>query len=304
MTDLTPRFPQLAGLFTAILTPFEATGEVAYSGLPELLHWQKQSGIDGVVVSGTNGEGTSLSVEERNRLVDAALAANTGLKIIAGTGAASVKDAVVLTKHAAAAGADAALVLPPFFFKQTTEAGIVDYFERVLDAANIPMLLYHIPQFSMVPITNTVIEQLQHHPNLAGLKDSTGNWEGTVQYVNTFPHLLVFAGNDHLTHRITAAGGAGSISGTANSFPELVANVRRLYLTGDINGSRNAQRILDEVMAILQEFPPFAVNKSVIAMRGKPVYSVRPPIKNLTEEQLNHLRSRLEPYLSAVLQDS
>ncbi len=293
-----PRFPNLSGLYTAILTPFDSEGHVEHAGLTQLLRWQRQSGIDGVVIAGTNGEGTSLSVEERNQLVTTAIEAGTGLKVIAGTGAASVVDAISLTKHAAKSGADAVLVLPPFFFKNASDQGVIDYFKRVLDAADIPVLLYHIPQFSMVPITEAVLDGLQSHPNLAGLKDSTGIWESTLNFVCSYPHLSVFAGNDHLTHKTAAAGGAGSISGTANAFPELVARVRSLYLLGDIEGSENAQHTLDTVMDILQGYPAFAVNKSVVAMRGMPSFTVRPPIENLSDDQVQRLKSQLEPFLN------
>lgn len=297
MPTTTRRFLNLNGIYAAIATPFNSNGEVVFSGFSQLLEWQKQSGIEGVVVAGTNGEGTSLSVDERKKLLETAIGARVGLNVIAGTGAASIEDAISLTVHAAEVGAEAVLVLPPFFFKQPSVEGLIQYFQKVLDSANIPVLLYHIPQFSMVPITSGIIDALLPHPNLAGLKDSTGVWESTAAFVRDFPELAVFAGNDHLTQRITAVGGAGSISGTANSFPELIARVRNLYTTGDRAGSTEAQNQLDMVMNVLAAFPPFAVNKAVMALRGLPAYSVRPPMRDLNADEARELAGKLVNYL-------
>src|SRR5579859_151575 len=152
-----PNAKLLHGLLTAIVTPCAPHGKLALEHMPALLDFQRQAGIDGVVVCGTNGEGPSLSVSERMRTLEAVMAHRGVLQVIAATGAASLWDTIELTQHAARVGADAALVLPPFFFKQPPAQGLADWFAPVLEAADLPILLYNIPQQSAVAISDELI---------------------------------------------------------------------------------------------------------------------------------------------------
>ncbi len=285
---------RLRGLLTAILTPFDSAGNLAIQHFPALLSFQRGAGVDGVVVCGTNGEGTSLSVAERELLLETALNHRGGLTIIAGTGGASVADAVELTRHASEAGADAALVLPSFFHKNATAAGQAHYYLKVMDAATLPVFLYNIPQFTGVDITDELIELLLKHPNFAGIKDSAGDWERTHFLIRTYPNLLIFAGSDLLAGRCYEAGGA-CISGGANAFPEVVAMIRNAHQREPGCCSVNeAQARMDALIAITKNYPLIAVSKSVIAHRGLPRVSVRPPLVNLTPSQEMELLAELK----------
>src|SRR5689334_3463175 len=148
---------ELRGVCTAIITPFDPQGNLKLDLYAPFLDFQRSAGIEGVVVAGTNGEGTSLSVAERMELLEAVLASRGDLLVIAGTGAASVTDAVELTRHAGSAGADAVLVLPPFYFKNPTPQGIGAYFRRIMDASDVPVLLYSIPQQTAIAISDEMI---------------------------------------------------------------------------------------------------------------------------------------------------
>ena len=281
----------LQGVLTAILTPFDLGGNLALEHYPALLAFQRDAGIDGVIVCGTNGEGTSLSVEERKRALEAVMADRAGLTVVAGTGAAGIMDAVELTQHAAQAGADAILVLPPFFYKNPSAQGLADYFRQVMDAADIPALLYNIPQHSAVTITDEVLHLLRDHPNLAGIKDSTGDWDSTRHYIETYPQLQVFAGSDRLASRSFALG-ANSISGGANAFPELLSAVRDGARKSAAEGEA-AQARLDAAVDIMTRYPLIAVSKSVLAHRGLPRLGVRPPLVNLMPAQEESLLMEL-----------
>lgn len=288
-----PKAAALRGLLTAILTPFDRHGGLALEHLPALLDFQQRAGVDGVIVCGTNGEGTSLSVEERMRTLEKALAHRGRLRVVAATGAASVTDAVALTRHAADVGADGALVLPPFFFKAPTAQGLAAYFRPVLDVADLPILLYSIPQQSAVAISLDLLDLLAGHPNLSGIKDSSGDWANTQAYLARYPQLRIFAGSDRLAAQ-SYAQGAGSISGGANAFPEDVAAVRDAY-TADTGGSQTlqAQARLNALADITLRYPLIAVSKSVLAHRGLPRLSVRPPLVDLTPEQEERLLAEL-----------
>lgn len=290
-----PKAAVLRGLLTAILTPFDQNGRLALEHTPGLLDFQRSAGVDGLVVCGTNGEGTSLSVAERKQALEAAIAHRGDFTIMAGTGAANIADTIELTRHAAEVGADAALVLPPFFFKNPSAAGLANYFRPVLDAADLPILLYSIPQMTAVPITNEVLDSLSEHPNLSGVKDSAGNWERTQEIITRYPQLKIFAGSDLIAGQSYAGGAAGCISGGANAFPEILAAIRDAH-TADPTGEKllAAQERLNILAAITQRYPLIAVSKSILAHRGLPRLGVRPPLVNLTPQQEESLIAELK----------
>ncbi len=286
------RLERLRGLMTAILTPFDLQGNLALEHLPTLMEFQRQAGVDGLVVCGTNGEGTSLSVSMRKLTLDTAMEHRDGLCIVAGTGATSVMNAVELTRHAAEAGANAALVLPPFFVKNPSVEGLEDYFRRVLDSADLPMLLYNIPQFTSVPITDDLMERLADHPNLAGVKDSAGDWTRTQEFIVRYPHLRIFAGSDRLDALCYGAGGAGCISGGANAFPELLVAVRDAARQSP-QAALKAQAHLDTLLDITGRYPFISTSKSILAARGLPRLGVSPPLTPLTAERERDLLAEL-----------
>ena len=174
---------ELRGVFAPIVTPFRPSdGEVDLPWIPEYVDYLHRRGCQGIIPCGTNGEAASLSVQERMAVTETALAAGRalGMPVIVGTGAAALPDAVALTRHAFALGADAVLVMPPFYFKKPADAGVADWFRRLFDAA-VPAggraLLYHIPQTTGVPISDALLELLlaSHREVVYGLKDSTGD---------------------------------------------------------------------------------------------------------------------------------
>lgn len=282
------RFENLQGLMTAILTPFDLKGELALEHFPALIEFQRQAGIDGLVVCGTNGEGTALSVAERKQVLETVMAHRGDLRIVAGTGATSVTDAVELTRHAAEAGVDAVLALPPFFSKSPSAQGLADYFRRVLDAAEVPVLLYNIPQFTAVAITDELLGLLAGHPNLAGIKDSAGEWARTHEFITRYPELRIFVGSDRLDAPCYAAGGGGCISGGANAFPEFLVAVREAFRRSP-EAVEQAQTQLNALLDITARYPFLSSSKSILTQRGLPRLGVRPPLTPLTAEMESRL---------------
>jgi 4-hydroxy-tetrahydrodipicolinate synthase len=289
-----PKGTALHGLMTAILTPFDAEGRLALELMPTLLDFQRKAGVDGVVVCGTNGEGTSLSVEERKQILEAVMENREGLTVVAGTGATSLTDALALSRHAEEVGADALLVLPPFFVKNPSAEGLATYFGPILEATSLPTLLYSIPQFTAVPISNELLERLADYSNLAGLKDSAGDWTRTHALITRFPHLRVFAGSDRLAAACYTAGGAGCISGGANAFPEIVAAVRDAHLANPKGASvETAQARLDALIDITIRYPFISSTKAILPYRGLPRLGVRPPLVTLPQAQEESLIAEL-----------
>jgi 4-hydroxy-tetrahydrodipicolinate synthase len=271
---------------TALMTPLDPDGQLWLEMLPALLEFQRNAGVTGVVSGGTNGEATSLSVDERKRLLDATMEHKQGLHVIAGTGATSIADALELTRHAARAGADAALVLPPFFVKNPTVEGLRNYFLPLLDCTEIPILLYHIPQFTAVPIPDELIDSLLDHPNMMGMKNSSGDIPHTQGWLKRYPQLSIFCGSDLIHEHVYPLGAAGCISGTANSFPDLIAHIWEGHQR-DTTGQEmhKAQERILRLLDVLIRYPRIAVNKSILAHKGFPLFAVRPSLVDLTPEQ-------------------
>ena len=276
---------------TALVTPFDKNGALALEILPELIAFQREGGIDGLVICGTNGEGPSMCVYERKRLLEAVIRLKGSLRIFAGTGAANLPDALDLTRHAAEAGADAALILPPFYFKNVSAQGVAAFYRQIIEAAQLPVLLYSIPQQSAIPITSEILNLLAEQPRLAGVKDSQADAAGTAALVRSHPKLDIFAGADEILSQSRKFGAAGNISGTANGFPELVAAVA--HASSD-SRREEAQEKLNLAKTIVLQYPLIAGNKSVLANRGVPRMWVRPPLIDLTESQEREMIGRLQ----------
>lgn len=254
--------------------------------VPALLEFYRTTGMNGVAVCGTNGEGSSLTVAERKAMLEAVIVHKGTLTVVAGTGASALPDALELTRHAAEVGADASLVIPPFFIKNPTPMGLANYFLPLLDCAKLPMLLYNIPQFSGVPISESLLEILNGHENLVGIKDSEGGRERTIALIQQHPELQIFCGSDPDVAAAYRAGAVGSISGTANPFPERCAAVWNAFLESpDTDSVEQAQSQLDIAIALLRKYPFVGFGKAVQANRGLPRMGVRPPLVPMTLQQ-------------------
>jgi 4-hydroxy-tetrahydrodipicolinate synthase len=254
-----------------------------------------------VVPLGTNGEGPSLSLDERKGVTDTVMAHADGLAVVPGTGCASLPDTVTLTRHAFAAGVDSVMVIPPFFFKDVPSSGVLAYYRRLCDAALEPgqqLLLYHLPKVSGVPITDDVVAGLEEsHPGcVGGLKDSSGDLRSILHWQPAFPFLRVFAGSDSLASRALAGGVAGTISAGANVIPHLLQEVRQAVLKG--GDPSEAQDRVDVVQGWLRRYPMGPTTKFLLTLfAGLPPVAVRPPLVELTEDQRTELAAMAEAFL-------
>lgn len=289
---------ELKGVFAPIVTPLRPDdGDFDPAWMARHLAYLRAYGCTGVVPCGTNGEAPSLSVSERMQVVEAAIAAADGMPVIAGTGAAALPDAIALTRHAFASGADGVLVLPPFYFKRPSDAALAAWYQRLFDAAVPPgalALFYHIPQLSAIPITDGLLEILMRsHSEIAyGVKDSTGDPAELQRFRAGYPDLMYFAGSDHRVAEACLAGGAGSITAFANVFPDLVKAVQDAVWEG--RDATAAQARLSEARHCIDAYPmQAAVKHAVHFTAGLPAMAVRPPQPELTEEDRSSLTATL-----------
>lgn len=284
-------------LFTAIVTPFVSpTGGVDHSWIPRHLRWLEAAGVDGVVPCGTTGEGPSLSLAERQAVIDTVLAHRGRLQVIAGTGCAALPETIALTRYALERGADAALVLPPFYFKGLSDIGLRDYY-RAVCAALPPggrILLYHIPPISQIPIPPVVIDGLldRYADRIAGLKDSGGDPEHTATLIDRYPGVRIYTGSAPLLARALADGAAGGIFALANAFPQALRAVFAACSAGqDANDAQSRVTALSEG---LRRYGPIPSLKALLTFTaGLPRASARLPLRDLPDAEAQQLYDEL-----------
>ena len=241
-------------LFAASLTPFTSpTGDVDHEWIPKHLRWLEANGADGVVPCGTTGEGPSLGLNERKAVIDTVLKNRGKLRVIAGTGCVALPETIEATRYALERGADAALVIPPYYFKNPSDAGLLAFYRAVCDAlpAGGKIMLYHIPPVSQIAIPATVIAGLlESHPDaIYGLKDSGGDGDHTAMLLERFPQLKIFTGGAPLLGRALADGAAGGIFALANAFPrEMRAIIDAHQSGGDVAGAQRRVAALSDTL--------------------------------------------------------
>jgi 4-hydroxy-tetrahydrodipicolinate synthase len=262
-------------VYAAIATPLDAAGAFDKPAMSRLIQNLYRAGVDGVVPCGTTGEGPSLSVAERLEIIKHCVSSRDGRGVIAGTGCQSLSDTITLSRAALAAGADACLVLPPFFFKQAGENGVIAWYQALCDAlpAGSKLILYHIPPMTGVPITTHIIDTLlaSHPTYIAGIKDSGVDAAHTAMLTARYPQLAIYTGNAPILAQAIKDGAVGSILAIANIVPRSVR-----ILTDDPTRT-DAQAHLAAVDGHVRKAGAVATIKAILAQSGIPVGAPLPP---------------------------
>lgn len=285
MTATGPRF------FVATLTPLDRKGNFDASLSRDLLAFLRERGVDGALVLGTTGEFSSFSVQERKKILEAMLREKGSLEVMCQVAAPNLPETLDLLHHAAGAGANSALVLPPFYYKNPKVEGLARFFSPVLEAARIPVLLYHIPQVSAVEITHDLLRRLSHYDKLYGLKDSSGKAEGLTAYIREFPKLKIFTGSHRLLEMALKQGGAGAITGNGNVFPRETAELFKLHREGKDLAA--AQARLNDVVTVLGGYDGIPAMKFALGQLGLRESYCRPPFTELSAEKKAELAAKL-----------
>lgn len=291
--------PRLRGVLAPVLTPFDATLEPDTEKFIEHCKWliANQAGL---AIFGTNSEAASLSIGERLRLTDQLLQAGIpASKLMPGTGSCALTDAVTLTRHAVESGAAGVLMLPPFYFKGVSDDGLFAYYSEVIERvgnSRLAIYLYHIPQFTQVPISLNLIERLlKRYPGtIAGAKDSSGDWNNSKAMIENYAAdgFDVFPASESLLSKALPLGAAGCISATVNVNP---AGIQRLYENWNGDETAQLQESADQIRKIFQAMPMIPAMKRVMAkVTGQPSWSVvRPPLTELGDDLAGALVEQL-----------
>ncbi len=272
------------GSFTALVTPFK-NGSVDENALRGFVDWQIAEGTNGLIPVGTTGESPTLSHEEHNEVVEWCVDQAKGrVPIIAGAGSNSTKEAIALAQHAERAGADAVLVVTPYYNKPTQE-GLYQHFKAINDAIGIPIIIYNIPPRSVVDMSVDTMTRLYELKNIAGVKDATANLARVSQQRAAMgADFNQLSGEDATALGFIAHGGHGCISVTSNVAPRLCAEFQVSCLKGDYAG---ALKIQDKLMplhtALFVETSPAPI-KYALSLIGKCTETVRLPMVPVTEK--------------------
>lgn len=287
---------RIKGVMAAGLTAFnddlsiDVQGTIAHTG------WLLANGCDGVLIFGTTGEANSLSLKERLDFLDALGASGLPIdRLMIGTGCCALPDTAELTRKTLEIGVESALMLPPFYYKNPSDAGLYAHFARVLEQVADPRLkvyLYHFPQMSAVPFSHELIGRfLADFPGVfAGIKDSSGDFENMKAMAQKFPGFDVFAGTERYLLEVLKAGGVGTITATGNCTSVLCGAVYAAWRAS----SPEAERLQDELTAqrlALQAYPAAAALKELLAREsGRPSWrNVRAPFLPLPAERAGQL---------------
>jgi 4-hydroxy-tetrahydrodipicolinate synthase len=287
-------------VFAPVTTPFGADLAPDPRRFTAHCRWLLAHGCAGLAPFGTTSEANSLSVGEREALLDALLADGVPAdRLMPGTGCCALPDSVRLTAHAVRRGCAAVLMLPPFYYKNVSDDGLFRSFaeviERVADA-RLQLYLYHIPPVSQVPITLALIERLlKRYPGtVAGVKDSSGDWANTKAMLDAFAKsgFDVFAGSEVFLLANMQNGGKGCITATGNINP---AAINKVYESWQAPNAEALQKDITATRAVMQKYPMMAALKAVIAHYGRdPEWAtVRPPLVELAPEQSKALIAEL-----------
>ena len=228
----------LQGSIVALVTPMEEDGTIDWQALKELTEWHISSGTSGLVIVGTTGESATLDVAEHVQVIENSVKNADGrIKIIAGTGANSTKEAVYLTNSAKSAGADAALLVTPYYNKPSQE-GLYRHYIHIADEVNFPQILYNVPSRTGCDLLTDTVIKLVPHENIVGLKDATGDLNRLNEILSKLEEMkdhefYLYSGDDPTSTQFMLSGGSGTISVTANVVPSLIADICNKALSNE-----------------------------------------------------------------------
>jgi 4-hydroxy-tetrahydrodipicolinate synthase len=284
----------IKGSIVAIVTPMHADGSLDLPGLRKLIDWHLAEGTDGIVIVGTSGESATVSVEEHCGLIKLAVDHVAGrVPVIAGTGGNSTAEAIMLTQYAKDVGADAALLVVPYYNRPTQE-GMYRHFKAIADAVDLPIILYNVPGRTVADMSNDTILRLSAIPNIVGVKDATGNIARGTELLRMVPKsFAVYSGDDPTAMALMFCGGAGNISVTANVAPRAMHELCVAAMNG---ATAKAIAINDKVLPLhaklFVEPNPVPVKWAMAEMGLMPA-GIRLPLAPLSAEFHDTVRAAL-----------
>ena len=285
------------GCGTAIATPFNENG-IDYNEFNKLLEFQISNGVESIIVCGTTGESSTLSLQEKKDLIKfCSKKVNNRLPVIAGTGGNNTNDVIALSKYAEEVGIDALLIVTPYYNK-TTQDGLIRHYYEISKSVSIPIILYNVPSRTGLNIEPTTCLELSKIRNIVAIKEASGNISQVAEISELCrDNLYIYSGNDDQILPILSLGGLGVISVLSNVAPKITSNICKTFFDGNLNKSLNLQlRALPLINALFNEVNPIPV-KSALNLLGFNFGTPRLPLieaSNTTKEKLKKCMQDLE----------
>ena len=280
------------GVGTAIITPFDKDGNVDYESFGRLIDWQIEKGVDSIIVAGTTGEGSTLDDAEHKAVVKYCVEKVDGrVPVIAGTGSNDTAYAIELTKYCCEVGADAMLLVTPYYNK-ATQRGLYESFKAIADISTKPCILYNVPSRTGCNLLPATVAQLAKHPNIVGIKEACGNISQIAEVAALCGvEIDIYSGNDDQIVPILSLGGKGVISVLANVLPEETCEICNSFFEGRVADSARLQlKLLPLINALFCEVNPIPVKAACAAM-GYGANKLRLPLTCMEKDHEEKLLS-------------
>lgn len=289
---------EIKGIIVPILTPMHEDETVNYEELVNQIERLIAAGVHGIFVFGTNGEGYILDEEEKAEIIRVAVKTVNGrVPVYAGTGCVSTRDTIRMSRKAKELGADVLSIITPSFAAASQEE-LIQHYETVANAVDMPILLYNIPARTGNALAPATVQKLPQVANIVGAKDSSGNFDNILQYIEKTrggdKPFTVLSGNDSLILWTLLAGGKGAIAGCANVFPHTMVSIYEKFTAGDLEGARRVQDSIRPFRDIFKFGNPNTIVKTAVKELGYPVGLCRAPFNSLSPAGLDALRKALQ----------
>lgn len=283
------------GAYTALITPFKGE-KVDYDKLGELIEFQIENKIDGLVICGTTGESATLTDKEKKKVIKYAIdTVNGRVPVIAGTGSNNTKHAIELSKYAERVGADGVLLVTPYYNK-SSQKGLYEHFKTIAESITCPVILYNVPSRTGVNILPDTVYELSKIENIIGIKEASNNFSQILELMSKVPRSFnVISGNDDSIVPLLSLGGAGVISVLSNIYPKAVHDICYEYLLDNKDYAKQLQiKYADVIKALFLEVNPMPV-KTAMNILGMDVGNCRLPLTTVSNETYERLKSVLKP---------
>lgn len=285
----------IKGSIVALITPFKEDGSVNFEKLGELLEWHVKNKTDGILILGTTGESSTMTHEEDDAVCEYTLKKINGrIPVIVGSGSNCTQTAIEKSQKYEAMGADALLVISPYYNK-ANEEGMIAHFTAVADAVHVPIIMYNIPGRTGCLISEHAVGVLSKHQNICGIKEASGNIAyaaSIARYLNE--DFAMYSGNDDIIIPMLSLGASGVISVVANILPEMTHSLVMSYLNGDIQKGLALQlEYLDVIHALFYEVNPIPV-KEAMNLMGMEVGAYRLPLCPMSEANRKRLEAAMK----------
>lgn len=284
------------GAGVAIVTPFTADDEVNYEELGRMIDFQIENGTDAIIICGTTGESSTLSHEEHDKCIRFAVEHTAGrVPVVAGTGSNSTAEAIRLSTHAEQSGADALLLVTPYYNK-ATQAGLIEHYTKIAQSVSIPIILYNVPSRTGVNILpETAVALAKNVKNIVAIKEASGNIAQIARLAALADGCIdIYSGNDNEIVPIMSLGGIGVISVLSNIAPKLTHDIAQNYLDGNVEESRRLQlESVSLIDALFCEVNPIPV-KAAMNLMGWQAGGLRLPLSDISEANKERLKKELQ----------